>query len=374
MWIEKTKTGYAFREMYKDPLTGKRKKVSVSMPGKNRAQKKAAEEKLAALIKEKTERQSDVKLFDLIDRFLKSKEDTIKSGTMLNYLRLKKRLARYVDEDALAERLKPVDIQFILDDLKKRQSRNYAVKMLVMLRGTYLLGERLGLIKSADAVRCVVVGREQQSLKKVESHAQKFLTVDELKEVISLLRKKDERVADICEFLSLTGLRYGELAALRDEDYDGESVFVNGTLVWSRKRGEVPERGTPKNAYSVRKVKLDAKAKKIIDKFVIRNKMRRAWEPTIHDRRKEKFIFTNRDGGPVDISYVNRQLRKLNYKKKLSTHIFRHTHISMLAEKGVPLKAIMQRVGHNDPATTLAVYSHVSEKMENDVVKALNTI
>ena len=35
--------------------------------------------------------------------------------------------------------------------------------------------------------------------------------------------------------------------------------------------------------------------------------------------------------------------------KHLTTHIFRHTHISMLSELGVPLKTIMQRVGHNDP-------------------------
>ena len=35
--------------------------------------------------------------------------------------------------------------------------------------------------------------------------------------------------------------------------------------------------------------------------------------------------------------------------KHLTTHIFRYTHISMLSELGVPLKTIMQRVGHNDP-------------------------
>lgn len=38
--------------------------------------------------------------------------------------------------------------------------------------------------------------------------------------------------------------------------------------------------------------------------------------------------------------------------KHLTTHIFRHTHISMLAELGVPLKTIMQRVGHNNPFCT----------------------
>ena len=34
----------------------------------------------------------------------------------------------------------------------------------------------------------------------------------------------------------------------------------------------------------------------------------------------------------------------------------------------------MQRVGHNDPKTTLAVYSHVSKELEEKVVKTLNVI
>lgn len=60
--------------------------------------------------------------------------------------------------------------------------------------------------------------------------------------------------------------------------------------------------------------------------------------------------------------------------KKISTHIFRHTHISMLAEMNVPLKAIMQRVGHNDPNTTLQIYTHVTNAMREDLQKKLEMI
>ncbi|HHJ6569617.1 TPA: tyrosine-type recombinase/integrase, partial [Streptococcus pyogenes] len=42
------------------------------------------------------------------------------------------------------------------------------------------------------------------------------------------------------------------------------------------------------------------------------------------------------------------------------THLFRHSHISFLAEKGIPLNAIMDRVGHSDPKTTLSIYSHTT--------------
>ena len=47
MWIEELKNGkYACRDTYKDPLTGKFKKVSVTIDKNTRAERKAAEELL----------------------------------------------------------------------------------------------------------------------------------------------------------------------------------------------------------------------------------------------------------------------------------------------------------------------------------------
>ena len=41
---------------------------------------------------------------------------------------------------------------------------------------------------------------------------------------------------------------------------------------------------------------------------------------------------------------------------------------------GVPLKAIMQRVGHHNPNTTLSIYTHVTDAMQEEVVEKLNTM
>ena len=46
MWIEKNKTGYVYRDTYVDQLTGKRHKVSVTLPSNSRIAQKAAREKL----------------------------------------------------------------------------------------------------------------------------------------------------------------------------------------------------------------------------------------------------------------------------------------------------------------------------------------
>ncbi|MBE3569418.1 MAG: transposase [Bacillales bacterium] len=53
-------------------------------------------------------------------------------------------------------------------------------------------------------------------------------------------------------------------------------------------------------------------------------------------------------------------------KKHATPHIFRYTHISVLAEAGVDLPTIMKRVGHNDRETTMKIYIHVTEKMKKN--------
>ncbi|MGT2967761.1 transposase [Streptococcus azizii] len=51
----------------------------------------------------------------------------------------------------------------------------------------------------------------------------------------------------------------------------------------------------------------------------------------------------------------------------LTTHALRHSHISLLAELNVPLKLIMERVGHGDEKTTLEIYTHVTDTMREDL-------
>ena len=52
----------------------------------------------------------------------------------------------------------------------------------------------------------------------------------------------------------------------------------------------------------------------------------------------------------------------------------RHSHISLLSQLGVSLKAIMERVGHTDHKTTLEIYSHVTEQMDKDMMNKLEKL
>ena len=49
---------------------------------------------------------------------------------------------------------------------------------------------------------------------------------------------------------------------------------------------------------------------------------------------------------------------------KLTIHGLRHTHASILMEKGVSPKVVSERLGHASPAITMDIYSHVLPGMQ----------
>lgn len=114
----------------------------------------------------------------------------------------------------------------------------------------------------------------------------------------------------------------------------------------------------------MREVSLSKKAVNIIDSFTELNKY-----------LNTDYLFTTSKGTPFQQNAINTYLRKLSKQleidKPLSSHIFRHTHISKLAEIGSPLYAIQDRVGHENSKITESIYLHVTkgvkEKLNRDI-------
>ena len=75
--------------------------------------------------------------------------------------------------------------------------------------------------------------------------------------------------------------------------------------------------------------------------------------------------------------FLKNSFRKSEIKKDdfvLTTHVFRNSHISFLAELEVPITAIMDRVGHTNEKMTLSVYTHVTEKMKSNITEKLDQL
>lgn len=376
MWIEKRNNGlFIFRERYVN-RAGKRCTVSIQFPNRTRATAKKAQELLDTRIRELTRPIEDtLSLKSVIDDYIAFKRPQVKEITYNNYFRQANKIYAQLEPQRIVTTITAREWQKLIDDITVAISAKAARVVYQFAKAALEQAERLDGV-SALAIRRVKIPTSKKTAQEVSAAAEKFLTSKELSEVLNLVREKVPYVADILEFQALTGLRYGELAALREDDYSSENhtIHINATINFNYK-GQRCHRGTPKNIYSVRTVQLDTKAVTIIEKFIVYNKAARVWFNGQGYKLPDKFIFVSRENGyPLDISYVNHILRSLHYHKRLTTHVFRHTHISLLAEAGVPLKAIMARVGHNEPRTTMSIYTHVTDRMKDAAVEALNAI
>lgn len=386
MWIEEYHTNagkrYRFCERYEDPLTGKLKKVSVSKTNQSRATKKAAFEELQIKITKAINRQNtDAELITLIEEFIESKIGFRRQSTIDSYHSELQKIKEFFPVGTQVMRITVAHLQAMVDTLVRQYTTSeYARNVLSLMRRSLERANRLEKLPDAalSPLAKVVVPQKVKSREQIQKARDKYLTADELKEVLSAIRTIHPRSADVFEFQALTGLRFGEVVALRKEDYDATShaIHITGSITF--KHGWT--RGEPKNEYSYRTVLLDERAEQILKSFLDNAIRCQLWQPRKRKNHDgELYIFSTDSGRPIDLRDMNRRLAKaeklcVKCKKHLSTHIFRHTHISFLAQANIPLKTVMDRVGHESPRTTLQVYTHVTEEMKQQGVNAIASI
>lgn len=381
MWIEKkeNKDGsirFVYYERYNDHLTGKQRRVSVSLNSQSRTAVKQAtlllQEKIA-----KVTASTDINktLADIVEEWLAYSSPALKPATIRNNRQVARKLLQLLPQDILIIRINVSILQGMLNSLYYDDGRSYGYvrRFHILLNAVFKYAKRMRYIDNTDAVELIELKQKPKTIEEVAKARDKFLTRDELKSALQQLDVLDHRLALAMEFVALTGLRFGELVAIRMCDYDRRRAMldINGTIANYVSNSSDAQRGTPKNIYSMRKVLLDNRATAIINYFIMDNNRLPMWQ----SQRDRGYIFVSRRGNPINNQYANRILNNVTITgKHLSTHIFRHTHISMLAELNIPLKSIMERVGHNDPRTTLSVYTHVSDQAKKDVITKLNTL
>jgi integrase len=90
--------------------------------------------------------------------------------------------------------------------------------------------------------------------------------------------------------------------------------------------------------------------------------------------RDHGLLFPDRDGSyqtPDNVGRrINCRLKKAGLPNTL--HGLRHFHASWLLSEGTPLPAVSARLGHANPAITLAIYAHVMRTDDSAVADALH--
>lgn len=371
MWVEKrSKNNFKFVEQYKNPLTGKPKRVSITLSKNTAHTRKEAQAALEAKIRQRLRHIQDdsikhgVTLAQLKDDWLAEYKDLAKTNTYDNAESRARKIVNDLGGDVLVEKVTPALIEDYLNGLLRKE--NHKNSTVTKFKGAFGKMFRYAVkhnyVKS-NPVQYVKV--QYKSDEKTEKTEEKFLDDDELDKVLKFMYAHSPHYGRFCELLYLTGMRFGEAAALYPSDIhrrpDGKTVVtVNSTLVQGKKQM------SPKTVNSRRNIVLTNRALLLLRKEQVDHQF------------KSDFIFESKNGGPLSNGLLNYWLRKAKaeygIKKKLSSHTFRHTHISKLAELGVPLYLIQNRVGHKDAKTTEAIYLHVTKKAEQELDSKLDLL
>lgn len=173
--------------------------------------------------------------------------------------------------------------------------------------------------------------------------------------------------------LSYTGIRVGELVALKWKDVDFINHTISITKTYYNPNNNTLEYQlvTPKTRKSRRKIIVD---EEVIDALKehknVQDEVIKRLENSYHN---EDFIFAKMErqyGYPIVIKTVQNRMARLlriaGLNQELTPHSLRHTHTSLLAEAGVSLEQIMDRLGHSDNQITKNVYLHVTQEMKKE--------
>lgn len=372
MWIEELDNGkFKYCERYTD-VQGKIRKVTVTLEkNSTRAQNEAAR-LLYNKIEAKKEKQdlendtSSITFWEVQDRFLEVTKDTIKVRSNASRENAKIKIREYINKDTLISDITSTLIIDILEDLYYK--KNYSFIYISIVKAQFNMVLDYAISKEyidTNPVQKVKIKRKIETLEQRENKKNKYLEKKELKDVINQMQVINKSTALLIEFMALTGIRCGECLAIQVKNIQGNTLQINGSWdIYTRSKT------TPKNIYSDRKISLTKRCLEIInEKMEISKKKLPNYKGDPDD-----FIFITAKGKPESVGAINERLKKVKSDKKITTHIFRHSHIALLTELGIPLKAIMERVGHSNPQTTLAIYSHVTEKMSKNIVEKLEKV
>jgi len=195
-----------------------------------------------------------------------------------------------------------------------------------------------------------IVIREGDSRKE-----RRFYSADQVRMLLPVLT---EPCASVVAVAVLTGLRIGEILALRWKRID----LLGATLEVAENYSS-GEFVSPKTKSSRRVIPISSELRRVLEEHCART----------NSKSPEELVFQTPKGTPLsDKNLYNRELAPACDRigqPRISWHSFRHTHATLLHANGESLKTAQALLGHSDLETTLNTYTHTVSDSQRKAVE-----
>lgn len=193
-------------------------------------------------------------------------------------------------------------------------------------------------------------------------------------DVCRLLVSMDESPYRMPILIALaTGMRVGEVVGLKWQDYHEQA----GILTVRRSVCQLPGQVIVKDTKTGR-----GRPVALPPTLIAELEAHRDWQEAQAGHlgrlwmNDEGWICTHKDGRSFTPNSVTKGFSKLAQRIGIciTFHGLRHTQATLALERGVPLKAISERLGHSNPSVTQGIYAHVTQHMQDQAAEAAEYI
>lgn len=210
----------------------------------------------------------------------------------------------------------------------------------------------------------------------------KVLSAVEVNKIVK--EAKEEELYPIIVLTIYTGMRKGEVMALKWEnvDFENKELTIKGSLC--RVMGEMDNKGKTHYEYKILEPKTEKSKRTIplMDRAVEALSLQKQRQ----DKMKEKYKMVYNDEGFVFARYDGKYLEQREFMNSyhdflkkygvsdIRFHDLRHTFASLLLEAGESPKVIQELLGHSTITTTMDIYAHITKKGKENAVQNLEKI
>jgi len=279
-------------------------------------------------------------------------------------------------ESIIKAHLIPALGHFQLKQLQPQAIQSYYGKACEKLSGRSVQHHHRLLSQSLKyAVRQGILGRNPAELVTAPSPRKNTMRTLTPSEAEVLLEKASSNQFYPIYYMAISsGLRQGELLALRwrDVDLDLLSISVSQTLY---KRRGVCMFKSPKTSGSSRRVAMTPKLALFLKEYRAERESL-YWQLGV-PLTLDDLVFANHDGKPVDPSTLTHNLARIVKQVGLGRvrfHDLRHTFASLALLRGAKPKVISEALGHASVAFTMDTYSHIISGMQEDMMALLDEV